>query len=1046
MPMLKSLPENINDRLTSVKNLIKEFRMGYTVAGRSKFHIMLIRSLTLILFFLFLNDLGPLKAQVLIPSDKGKDNTVRLNGVWKFKYIPSLSLQGDSQFYRTDVNLNSWSDIKVPGNWELQGFAEPRYGSNVAEATGLYRTSFFVPSGWKSQLVFVAFDGVQYGYDLWVNGTFAGSFASAYNRQTFDISKLVEYGKNNILAVKVTTRSKGWDFDTNDDWALSGIIRDVTLFCLPQTHIKDVVVKTFVEKDKSASVSLSAIIGRTNLISQSKKLRVNGRLTDTDGKLIKEIIVTGNFLHEKDILSLEGIMKIEKPFLWTAETPYLYNLSVVLSENGKDLQTQNLKIGIRQVSIADGILLINGVPVKLRGVDHHDLSPLNGKAVSEAEIKKDLILIKKANINFIRTSHYPPHSRLIELCDSMGIYVMDEVALGYGDRNFQDPLILPVLYTRARATVWRDKNNPSVIAWSVGNENKITESGLKTGQYVKKLDNTRPYCFPTTGSYFSTIQNEYPDSVDILAPHYPTAAVLTELSTMFDRPLIITEYAHSLGLDFDRTEVLWEIMYKSPKIAGGALWHFFDQGILRKSPVKVDVNSFTKGVWIDSLMYYDNFDNKGADGLVYANRVPQPDYWQVRKVYSPVKALDDLIFIKPGRQTISIRHNNRFDFNDLSVISCTWELFADTTSVQKGKLLLKCQPRDTVVSAINITLPDKLSAFYYLLKLKYFDSGSYQFYEKTYRLYPEASSIQVKNLLLARASRPVLKNKNTIDFNGGELSTDLAAGMIRLSNVSGRQLISDGPYARVGRKPTMGSMVEAENVSPDSINKGYNMSWVPHILKLPEVISRNISENNIRTHFNYERVLSNGQFINGEVNFSVSDSGYIDVDYNFRPVNANGIFLEAGISFLIPPEYTEFRWTGMGPYPSYPGKERLNEFGIYHLNSSDINYQGNFSGIQIAVISDRNGNGFALLCHNANIALEKTPDGIIFSHNALLSGRYNKKVLPETTIFAKDVRQITGHFTLVPLEKEWPSVLQDLFGRPDAVAEPFKPFYHSYDQ
>jgi len=987
-----------------------------------------------------------LKAQVLIPQKKGNNSVVLLNGTWKFKYIPSIKINKDSLFYKPEFNIESWSNIKVPGNWELQGFAEPMYGGALKEGTGLYRTTFTVSPKWKDQLVFIAFDGVQYGYELWVNGKYAGAFASSFNRQTFDITRFVVQEGKNVLAVKVSTRSKGWDFDTNDDWSLSGIIRDVTLFTLPKTHIKDVVVKTYTGNNKSSTVSVSTLVEKSEFAKPEPKLSISCKMTDLRGKLIKEILASGDFNNNSDTVSFQTTIKVDNPKLWTAETPDLYNLSITLTEDNKEIQRQHLKIGIRQVSIENGILKLNGAPVKLRGVDHHDLSPVNGKAVTEKEIRQDLELIKKANINFIRTSHYPPHHRLIELCDSMGIYVMDEVPFGFGDKNLLDSSFLPVLFNRARATIWRDKNNPSVIVWSVGNENKLIENGLKTGEYVKKLDSTRPYCFPTVGSYFSTIKDSYPKQVDILAPHYPNPDLLREYSDMFDRPMIFSEYAHALGLDFDRMEALWEIMYKSPKIAGGAVWHFFDQGILRKSEEKVDVNKFTKAVWKDSVMYYDNNDDKGGDGIVYANRVPQVDYWQVRKVYSPVKVSMDKISIRPGKQSILIKNYNRFDFTNLSEIRCSWDLYADNTIIQKGNLDLKCAPHDSVITSIDLVIPEKSSALYYLLKLKYSDKDNYQFYEKTFQLSSQVAAQTIENILNTTPYKPVLKNSNSIAFNNGVIKVDTATGMVQLSNAEGKQIIIGGPYARVGRKPGMCMVVDRDKISSDSINVGSNLPWLPPILKNPEVDVKKISSNQIQVNYKYEREGSDGEFIEGIVNFWVSDAGFIEVSYDFKPINAKGIFLETGLSFLLPKELTEFRWIGMGPYSSYPGKESLNEFGIYHLNSSDINYQGNRSGIEVAVISDKLGNGFAVFCNKENLALEKTPEGILFSHNADLSGRYNKKVLPEKLILAKDVKKISGHFTILPVSSKWSSVLQQLFGKSDAVVKPFNPFYHSYDQ
>lgn len=1003
----------------------------------------------LIIFFLlsviFVNG-NALQAQVLIPHKDGNRNVRLLNGLWKFKYLPSTQIKDDSLFVRPDFDLSKWANIKVPGNWELQGFAEPMYGGALKEGTGLYKTTFTISPTWKNHNVYLAFDGVQYGYDLWVNGKYAGSFASSFNRQTFDITKFIVTDRKNDLAVKVTTRSKGWDFDTNDDWSLSGIFRDVTLFALPGTHIKDVVVKTFVESSGAAKINISTLIERAKVLRPDNGLKISCKLTDPAGKLIKEFSVSREFVSNTDTLTFPVTVQIEHPQLWNAETPTLYDLSILLTEHEKELQKRSLKIGIRQISIEKGILKLNGAPIKLRGIDHHDLSPINGKAVTEKEIRQDLELIKKANINFIRTSHYPPHHRLIELCDSMGIYVMDEVPFGFGDKNLLDSTYLSVLYNRARATIWRDKNSPSVIVWSVGNENKITENGLKTGDYVKKMDNTRPYCFPTVGSYFSTIKDNYPKQVDILAPHYPNPDVLSEYSDMFDRPMIVSEYAHALGLDFDRMEALWEIMYKSPKLAGGAVWHFFDQGILRKSDQKVDRNKFTKAVWKDSVMYYDNFDDKGGDGIVYANRIPQVDYWQVRKVYSPVKVSMDKIIVRPGKQSIRIKTYNRFDFTNLSDIKCDWDLYADNAIIQKGNLKLKCIPHDSVFTNIDILIPENSSAFYYLLKIKFSDKEKYQFFEKTFQLSTPVTPQKIENLLKTVPYKSVLKNSSTIAFSKGVIKGNAETGMVQLSNAEGKQIIIGGPYSRVGRNPGMCMVVDRDKISSDSINTGSNLPWLPPVLKYPEVTSKKISPNQMQAKFKYERKGSDGEFIEGIVNISVSDAGMIEVNYDFKPINAKGIFLETGISFLLPKELTEFRWAGMGPYPSYPGKESLNEFGIYHMNSADINYQGNHSGIEVAIISDKLGNGFAVLCDKENLALEKTPEGILFSHNADLSGRYNKKVLPEKLLMARNVKQIRGHFSIIPLDSKWPSVLHQIFGNSNSTVIPFRPFYHSYDQ
>lgn len=989
-----------------------------------------------VLFFLLSNLLyvNELDAQVLMPTNDLRKNTLSLNGLWKFKYLPSLYTNNDSSFHIPSFNINTWLNIKVPGCWEMQGFADPNYATNLKPGIGLYRTTFQIPKNWNDKQVYIGFDGVAFGYDFWVNGLYAGSFASSYNRQTFNITQFVQKNKINTLAVKVSTRPKGWEFDSNDDWSLSGIIRDVNLFTLPQIHIKDVVVTTKVKNDQSAVVLFKTVVDNEVNSPKPESVDLQVILTDQNGRIINKTVGIRKYSQTNGTIEFLDSLAVSNPKLWTAETPSLYNLEVVLSANKVEIQKQKIKVGIREVSIDNKVIKLNGKPIKLRGVNRHDISHVNGRAVSEAEIKQDLTLIKRANINFIRTSHYPSHHRLIDLCDSLGIYVIDEIPFGHGDENLNDSTYLPILLQRAQSTIWRDKNHPSVLFWSVGNENRITDIGLKTGKYVKKLDPTRPYCFPTVGSYFQTVKNNYPDSVDILSPHYPSVKNLIEFDTKFDRPFLITEYAHDFGLDFDRLETLWETIYKSEHIAGGAIWHFADQGIIRKSKEKVDNTQFNPYVWTDPYTYFDCFLDKGTDGIVYSDRIPQVDYWQVRKVYSPFIAHGDSIGIKPGMQTVTLKIENRFDFTNLLEIPVEWELFADTVLIKKGKMQVNCAPHSITNVPLAIELPSTLNAYFYRLKLKCFDKERYRFYEKTYVLYHN-NQPKLNNILIA----------NNNKFDGVSFNIESSTGMLMLKTKQ-QKIISNGPYLRVGRKMSLSQWIDKDETSTDSVNITTKKGWFPHYLTKPFVLATKNDQKEFTYTYKYERAGAKNQYFDGTVHYTVTDNGGVMINYRFTPHNTTGIFLETGLSFVIPGSFSEFKWVGNGPFPSYPGKSKLNEFGFYHLNSGDLNYQGNYSKVQIAVLSDSKGNGFAVLCNNANIALEKISEGILFSHNSNVSGRYSKKSLPDIKINAEDEKEISGSFTIIPLIGNWSRTLQQLFGLPTKTVPPFKPYYHSYDQ
>ncbi|MFT3827874.1 MAG: glycoside hydrolase family 2 TIM barrel-domain containing protein [Chitinophagaceae bacterium] len=975
-----------------------------------------------------------LVAQVLVPSFADSHTIQSLNGTWKFKYLPSTVIGVDSLFYEPGFDVSKWAGIKTPGNWELQGFAEPSYGKGLKNGTGLYRRDFIVPAGWKDNPIYIAFDGVQFGYTVWVNGHQAGYFTSSYNRHVIDITAFVKPGQSNTLALKVITHPKGWEFDTNDDWSLSGIIRDVTLFSLPPVYVKDVTIQTFVHTT-GASIDIKAMVEGSN----TSGLQLQGQLIDPAGKLIRTFMMTAGAAKTGQYsVDFASRVNVEKPLLWSAEKPTLYTLRLSLKNNGAELQKITERIGIREVSWAGGILKLNGSPIKLRGATHHDLSPVNGRAVTEPEMLKDLKLMHEANINFIRTSHYPPHPRLLELCDSLGFYVIDEVPFGYGDELLEDTSYLPLLIERAYATIARDKNRPSVIVWSVGNENPVTDIGLKAGRYVKTLDKTRPYCFPQTPSVFEKMAKSLPDSLDLFAPHYPLEPDLQRYAGIIDRPMIVTEYAHALGLDFGRMEALYEIMYANPKLAGGAVWEFFDQGILRKTKKSTYRNDSTVYAWASADSIYDTGDNQGTDGIVYANRVPQVDYWQVRKVYSPVKAFDDTLQYQPGKQTFRIRVNNRYDFTNLSAINCKWKLFADTTVISSGTVPLNCKPHDTTTLVINAVLPAKPTANNYYLLLSFEDKASYRFYEKTY-LVKQKENASILGSIVQKGAKQV-KAGNVIE--SGNYRFELtAAGGIQLKNKTGNVIIAEGPFARVGRKPTISET--ATRTSRRS--KDLYTTWSPFLLSHPETTISSFDEHKLVVHYKYQPDTPKLRTIDADLEYSFSDSGYINVHYQLSS-KGKGVTPEAGISLLIPSALSEFRWIGKGPYAAYPGKDRLSEFGIYHLNSNDLYYAGNRQHVSCAVFTDEKGAGFVLLADNADISVERTASGIIVSHNATVSGRFNKYTWPEDLYSFEDGKTISGSFKIIPLSGTWPAALKKLFGESNKTAQPFQPFYHSYDQ
>lgn len=953
-----------------------------------------------------------------------------LSGPWQFRYLAGSTPGEEVGFHHpTFAGASAWKTIPVPSHWELHGFAEPKY-AQVAEGLGLYRREFRLPAGWAGQRIFLRFEGVLYGFEAWVNGLSVGTWGSGYNPVTFDITDSIKSGESNLLAVQVTTRNKGYEFDTNDCWALSGIYRDVTLFAVPATHLKDYTTRTTLAADGTATLEVEIVA--------SGAATATGNLISPQGKLVHKFpIALGP--------DYRGVATVAVPRaqLWTAETPSLYRLELALTE-GNATQRISTKIGLRQVTTDGGILKLNGTPIKLRGVNHHDLWPKEGRVATEELLRRDLQLIRAANINFVRTAHYPPHSRLIELCDELGLYVMDEVPFGFGDTHLRDASYQDNLLMRARATVMRDKNYPSVIVWSVGNENANTPLTYATGEYVQKLDPTRPICFPQVGSYFERSHKDLPASVDIYAPHYPVVKTLQRYAEQLKRPVIVTEYAHALGLATDRIQDEWEIMQAGQHMAGGAVWMFQDQGILRTADQPTDLATPSLFTWPDATHYYDTSGNGGMDGIVYSDRTPQTDYWQVRKVYSPIQIKEHALPVQSGPQQLTLTLENRFDFRALAGFKLSWALEKNGTAIKKGTVALKAGPRSTETISLGVKIPDDVGKNFYALTLRCLDPQGQSMHERAVRL----ETSDQKPALAAELRASLAPGALDVTESATEIRVAHPRFIVTLDRQSGAfsirtpagAILAEGVYPHAGRRFTEAEALRAKAAAV----------WGDSILRNPTKLETEVTRAEagvrLRVRGKYPRASAPDQFLEGEQTLFITPAGVIEIAYDYVPVNAKGALLEAGASLIAPTHATEFRWIGQGPFAGYPGKDRLNEFGRHHLNRDDLNFQGNRRGVEIALLTNAAGAGLLISADSSDVAVENNPEGIVLSHNALLSGRGNKGSSPETSFRTEDVKHIAGKFTVVPLAPEWPSPVTRWFGKPGKSAVPARPFYRSYDQ
>ncbi len=920
-----------------------------------------------------------------VVPDQSANWKLSLNGDWKFQFNGVAT-----GFERADFDDSKWSNIRVPGNWEMQGFEDPRYGT-PEPGTGYYRRTFQVPNSWTSRRVWLRFEGVLWGFEVWVNGHSAGKFESGFNRSEFDVTDLLVKGRPNALALRVYRRFKGFEFDTNDDWALSGIYRDVALIAIPDTHIADLTVVSLVDRDLSnAKVNCRVAVGRYTP-SGSSATTLTATLLGPDSAVVATLtraVEPGK--------TQELSFDVKSPALWNAESPKLHEVRLEMKVEGKVVHAISRRIGVRQVSIERGILMLNYQPIKIRGVNHHDLHPDVGRSMRDEHYRQDIELMKQANINAVRTSHYPPDPMFLDLCDRYGLYVIDEVPFGGGDKNLSDPSYLDVLLARADATVQRDKNHPSVIIWSIGNENPVTPIVIKTVEKVKQLDPTRPKLLPGPRGKGSEL---IPDVLDILAPHYPYAEPVEgrgrtsfsehAKSTTDNRPVLATEFCHSLNGAFEGLSRMWDVIEKNDRLAGGCIWHFQDQGVRRK-------------------LIIDSNGASGSDGIVYADRFPQTDYWLTRQVYSPIVITPSRVTVKPGKQNIMLPVLNRYDFTNLSQTKGQWQHLRDGKRLAMGTLSASVPAHGKGQFQIALDVPPDSGTHDHLLRLEFVDAAGRKIYERSVQLVQENGKVDFASRL-----------------------TDLKAP----AQFSAAEFMK-GAIVRVGRRP--------EDAEARNYEKSETKFWQTPLLtkaRLLEDKAEKRADGAVVLHQKLEYSTSDAgrekQSILAEINMTTSPRGWVDVDYELTPRNASGVFLELGLAFRMPAGADNLTWLGDGPYNSYPGQTEAAQRGIYRIAPGPLRdpfsryFEGNRANVDLAAVTDAKGQGIGLLLDSATISLEKSASGVVLTHLLRVSGKGNKTggMLTLFPVNAEEIKSVKGTFRIVPLQSgQWPALFQQVLG------------------
>jgi len=702
-----------------------------------------------------------------------------LDGPWKFNWVPKPE-DRPTNFFRTDFDDSAWKTIDVPSNWEMKGYGVPIYlGSGYPfkmdpprvtdepptnwtafaqrNPVGSYRRTFELPADWAGRHVFIHFDGVESAFYLWANGRRAGYSQDSRTPAEFDLTDYLQPGTNH-LAVEVYRWSDGSYLEDQDKWRMSGIFRPVYLYSTGDARIRDFAVRTELDsncRDGTLQIKpdLAAYASRS-----LTNWTVRAQLYDADSQpvftneLSHDAVEILNPNYNAKILDermpqrgepkfawLEG--KVANPMKWTAETPNLYTLVLRLCDaDGKVVEADSCRVGFRKIEIRAGRFLVNGQPIRLRGVNRHEIDPDTGQSLSMERMVQDITLMKQANINAVRTCHYPDDPRWYDLCDRYGIYVLDEANLcTHGTRGFlaNDPRWHNAFLDRAIRLAERDKNHPSVIIWSMGNESGYGPNFAAISGWLHAFDPTRPVHYEgAQGARWGETPGEPnqdknisgprgrsphledsahftdPPTVDIIGRFYPRLTTeayvkpdapwntrwdkLLELAqrTNDNRPVLATEYAHAMGNAVGNLQEYWDEIFSNPRMLGGFIWEWVDQGLHRSAP---DGTVYTAlGGDFGDVPNHGGFSIKG---LVFGDRTVQPKYWEVKKVYQPVWS--EPVSLKPGK--VVIKATNRNFFLNLNEYEVRWSVTSDGVVLQSGAMPpVDCAPGRPVEMKIPV--------------------------------------------------------------------------------------------------------------------------------------------------------------------------------------------------------------------------------------------------------------------------------------------------------------------------------------------------------
>lgn len=916
----------------------------------------------------------PARAAFVPYRQKVGDSSYSLNGEWKFRWTP-VPDERIFDFYRTEFDDSGWEDFLVPSNWENRGYGTPIYVSagypfridpprvmgtpkedyttyKERNPVGQYRRTFTLPAHWEGDgEVLLRFDGVMSAFYVWINGEKVGYSQGSMEASEFNVTRYLQKGQNQI-ALEVYRYSDGSYLEDQDFWRFGGIHRDITLIHTHKVAFRDYTVRTLPAKpgcydDFILQVDPAFVVRQGEL---GVGYRAKAELKDMQGNVVEMIDsegrqVSGLEVDVPEVLDLEhkasrmnlwypqrgprrmGRMQaiVKSPHRWTSETPNLYKLHLTLmNEKGEVVQQIEQRVGFRIVEIKNGQMLVNGAPIRFRGVNRHEHHPVNARVMDEQTMLQDILLMKQANINAVRTSHYPNVTRWYELCDSIGLYVMDEADIeehGLRGTLASTPDWHAAFMDRAVRMAERDKNYASVVMWSMGNESGYGPNFAAISAWLHDFDPTRPVHYegaqgvdgapdPATvdviSRFYTRLKQDYlnpgiPEGEDKERAENARWERLLEIAERDNdnRPVMTSEYAHSMGNALGNFQEYWNEIYSHPRMLGGFIWDWVDQGIYKQLP-----DGRTMVAYGGDFGDKPNLKAFCFNGIVRSGRETTPKYWEVKQVYSPIslgfiRGKVEKEVLKGSRLTVTNRHHHV----GLENYRCLYTLLKNGRFARQGEIIL---PEVAPGQATDVALPDfridteadvRLHVRLVLRKDELWAKAGHEV---------AAFRFALNEAMMAMTDRRPLK--------------PLAIGESPRHDVLG---MLSGLRMQAFRAPTD---------NDKSFGNWLAKDWKNHRLDAPVVrtivpLRDTTRADGIPHQYKVEKYCYEKGAIVVTTDYLTYTDGTVDIEQNYRFEGELPELPRLGLNFMLGEQYGNISWYGRGPIESYPDRKEATYIG-----------------------------------------------------------------------------------------------------------------------